>query len=394
MKKQLLINNLINKLSIVALIGAATHASADYSYVNVADTDPSAVTPVGPFVDFMPSSLSGGTVACTGSYSGGAARGIFTGNGGPLSVIAKTGDLGPIGTWTSSSFSLPPAISGGQVVFLGTGSGGQGVFSYNAGVFAIVAKTGDAGPLPVTAWTGFSFGALPAISEGRTTFVGGYSAGVGVFTRDVSVVPPSYTTIATTGGGPAAPVGTFTSFAPGGVAISGSTVAFIAAYNSGAGLGVFKGDGSAAPTPIAKRSDSSGTAIGTFSTFSPPAISGGTVAFGVLGSAGGQGIFKGDGSVPPTPIVTTGIPTLLTGIPTPVFVTFSSFLGSGAGAAISGDAVAFAGKYNSDTVQGIFIWSSSSGTLTPVVRTGDSLFGSTLASGASQFLAGSCKLRA
>ena len=119
--------------------------------------------------------LSGATVAFRGVY--GSQEGIFAGAGGPLTTIAKTGDLTPSGeTFTGV---LDPAISGSTVAFLGTFTGGSGIFMGDGGVLSAVAKTGDATP-GGNLFSGFS---VPAIAFNMLAFQGDYPGGGGIYTK-------------------------------------------------------------------------------------------------------------------------------------------------------------------------------------------------------------------
>ncbi len=119
--------------------------------------------------------LSGATVAFRGVY--GSQEGIFAGAGGPLTTIAKTGDLTPSGeTFTGV---LDPAISGSTVAFLGTFTGGSGIFIGDGGVLSAVAKTGDATP-DGNLFSGFS---VPAIAFNMLAFQGDYPGGGGIYTK-------------------------------------------------------------------------------------------------------------------------------------------------------------------------------------------------------------------
>ena len=199
--------------------------------------------PVGTFINFQDPAMSGSLAAFLGAYSAGS--GIFTGSGGALTTIAKTGDLAPTGTFTNLD---RPALSGSSAAFLGTynGSANKGIFTGGGGALTTIAKTGD--PAPAGTFTNFDW---PAISGSTAAFRGYYPGGSGIFNGSGGAL----TTIAKTGD--AAPIGTFSDFlnAQNGVSLSGSTTVFQADYNGGAGMGIFTGNGGT-PMPVILRGSS------------------------------------------------------------------------------------------------------------------------------------------
>lgn len=221
--------------------------------------------------------ISGNTVAFAAGYqfdSGSgtfASHGIFTGSGGAVTAIKKTGDTAPSGGFTSF---LDPAISGTTVAFQGGyDTNLRGVFSSSGGPMTTIAKSADMVP-PVGALTNFK---APAISGGTVAFEGDYSGGQAIFTGTGGTP----TIIAKTGD--AAPVGTFDPtgfFEP---TIDGTNLAFRARYGGGAGSGIFRWNGTALTT-VVKTGDAAPSA--TFSLFSDPAIAGNNVAF--VGNYGAQ----------------------------------------------------------------------------------------------------------
>lgn len=364
MKRQLLLTS----FSIGVLAWGTCQAPAQYSFVNVADTTMPIAPDGGPFTQFHPPSLSDGSVAFLGLYNGFSSTAFVTDSGGTLRIVAHTGSPGPSGPWQSLAFH--PHISNGQVLFLGVSGGNHFLVTDTAGTVATIAKTYDTGnPGPFGIWSQL-FNAEPAFSAGTAAFVanGNPLAGgaQGIFTR--SGGGPFKTIVL---GGDPAPDGTFSNFGGYGLAVSGSTVAFRGAYvnsDAVAGLGIFKGSGDVARTitTIALKGQVH-PSVGTFDSFSSPAISGDTVAFAALNSSGSaQGIFIGSGGAL-TPIATTSDP--VPGVPG---ATFSSFFDHGV--SISGSTVAFSAIHSSATASGIFV--ASGGTLSKVIRTGEPLFGS------------------
>jgi hypothetical protein len=144
-------------------------------------------------------------------------------------------------------------------------------------------------------------------------------------------------------------------------AISGSKVAFQSAYPGG--NGVFVGSGGPL-TVIAKNGDAAPSG-GTFDVFANSvSISGDVVAFHARTSTGDTGIFAGSGPGPTTKIVMEGEPAPLG--------TFTTFFAP----AISGNQVAFHGRYRDDIGSGgDGIFRGSGGDLTPIAKSGDNVPG-------------------
>jgi uncharacterized protein YjbI with pentapeptide repeats len=118
---------------------------------------------------------SGDTAAFRGMY--GAQEGIFSGQAGfPLTTIAKEGDPTPVGG--AFQTLLDPAISEGNVAFVGTYAGGAGIFMGNGGALSAVIKTGDTTPNgnPISNLS------TPAIGGNVVAFRADYSGGSGIFT--------------------------------------------------------------------------------------------------------------------------------------------------------------------------------------------------------------------
>jgi len=245
-------------------------------------------------------SISNGTTAFRGRYNGLRNNGVFIGSGGPLTTIAKDGDPAPIGTFDRPIYTFSdPVISNGTVAFFGFyNSGGiinnaqEGIFTGSGGPLTTIVKTGDSAPIGT--FQTFKFFGSPAISGDTVTFGAFYSdgsiQGSGVFTHSGGPL----TTIVKTGG--PAPIGTFNGF--GSPAVSGDTVAFSASYRESfvnGGSGIFTGNGGPLTTIIATGDPAP---IGTFRGLFIPAISGDLVTFlatynKIDGSLprGGRGIF-------------------------------------------------------------------------------------------------------
>jgi hypothetical protein len=190
-------------------------------------------TPLAPLVSFdsccdgqqqypFPA-ISGDTVAFRGII-GFDQEGIFTGNGGPLTTIVKTGDTAPTGTFRIFG---EPSISGDTVAFRSKSVRSSGIYSGNGGPLTTIAKYADPAPEGT-----FTFFGDPTISGENVVFTAEYGSDMqGIFTGNGGPL----TTILKTGD--PAPSGTFLHFglsfptssyiSP---AIAGDMIAFDAYY--------------------------------------------------------------------------------------------------------------------------------------------------------------------
>jgi hypothetical protein len=344
--------------------------AADYTFINVADTTKSA--PSGTFDSFaLNVSISGTTVAFQGSYSGG--EGVFVGDGATLTTIAKTGDAAPVGMFRGFT---GPAIDGETVAFSAGYNGGSGVFKTSGATLTTIARTGDVVPS-----TGLSFGSFydinfspPAISGGEVAFVGYYGTipdegpfrvyDTGVFRGNGGAL----TAIAKTGD--PAPGGTFggEGFRPV-VSMSGNTAAFFGGYTDGTGA-IFTGSGGKINRIAFQGQVTPAGVIGAF--YDPPSISGASVAFHaniVNPPPLFDAILVGNGG-PLTSVVKTGDAA-------PAIGTISQAVLP----SFDGNTVAFVGIHdtpNAPSDYGIFV-RSGDGPIEKVIATGESFFGSTLA---------------
>ena len=335
-------------LLIGMLLASAGAEAATYRFTNVADTMTSA--PIATFNSFgagldsmrlytsYPAAISGNTVAFYGAFGG--SHGVFTGSGGPLTVIAKKSDSAPDGTFNQLSeitlsntsvafrgrFALPgqsnafgvfsgdggplttiantgvsapsgiflsvldPSISGGTVAFRGTDNDGNGVFVSNGGQITTLLREGDAGASGI-----FTAFLNVVISESSVAFLAKHSGHSGVFRTSEGMV----TKIAKHAD--ASPHGLLTGFHE--LSASGNRVAFRVIYGNGSKSGIVYGAGEALTTVAVTGSAAS---FGTFIGFNEPAISGTTVAFRGL-YTGGDGIFIGNGG-PLTTVIKSGDP--------------------------------------------------------------------------------------
>jgi hypothetical protein len=329
------VNRLISCCLIaVAFFCCASVRALEYQYIKVADTNTAA--PNGTFEEFSKSVISRGTAPFLGTYFASASSppeyGVFMGSGGPLTVVKRTGDVAPVGTFDSFDF---PTISGTKVGFV--------VFVSDGGPLTTIAKSGD--PAPVLFFLTFRD---TAISGDTVAFVGisTQSLANGVFTGSGGPVTP----IAKSGD--SAPSGNFSGFSH--PAHDGAT-AFAGSYTSG--RGIFRSsDGNL--TTVVETGDPA--PLGTFTGFSHSSISGNDVVF--RGDfPGGHGVFRGDGSIIET-VAKRGDPA-----PSGTFQSLSS-------PSINENAIAFFASFSGG--HGIFVHHND--ILTPVILNGQSLYGSTV----------------
>jgi hypothetical protein len=106
--------------------GALTgvYARIDGTLVKVADKNDTQPGSVKPFTTFSVPVISGQQVAFRGV---GDFSGVYVGDGGPLTVIAQTGDAAPGGS-TFNGFAQHVSTDDGDVAFGGSGSGFIGLF--------------------------------------------------------------------------------------------------------------------------------------------------------------------------------------------------------------------------------------------------------------------------
>jgi hypothetical protein len=249
--------------------------------------------PSGVFRTLYSPAISGETVTFIGRFGepdDPSDEGVFTGTGGALTTIAKTGTPGPVGVLTREFAG--PSISNGSVAFSsGFDNDTRGILVGSGGpLFKIVAE-GDAAP---TGEFGHLWPGLTGISYGLVAFRGNYTNGIGIFTGNGGPL----TTIVKSGD--SAPSGLFRDFSE--PTVSGFTTAFRATFGSRQS-GVFTGKGGPL-TAIARSGDVAPS--GVFGEFGAPSISGNTAAFLAFFERG-SGIFTGSGDSLRT-IIRTGYP--------------------------------------------------------------------------------------
>jgi hypothetical protein len=338
----------LHYIPVLALLLAFTsHASAaEYIFTNIADSTMAA--PVGTLKPLSDPSVRNGVVAFDAQYAGGSMEGIFTGTGGPLTVIVKEGDAAPTGVFSEVGGAF---IGSSGVAFLGRyDNGKEGIFVASGGALNTIAKTGDASPQG-----SFIFLNPPAASGNNVAFLARATGGDGIYVGSGGPL----TTIAKTGD--LLPTGQQVS-SVGGPALSGNAVAFNAGYSGG--NGIFVGNGG----PLTKIIQTGDPApIGTYAGGSSANISGNVVAFttgyGPPGPPNAGGVFIGSGG-PISPVA-------LVGNPAPIG-TFDSVGGSG----FFGNTMLLNATYGGFQYDSLFLNTGASSI--PVIKTGDPLFGSTL----------------
>jgi formylglycine-generating enzyme required for sulfatase activity len=360
--------------SVAAAFSPAPAYAAGYTFTNIADnafgslytafyTDP-AIS--GNHVAFNANSIGGNGIFVHDLTTGGIAYSVLSGTpaGAPggepgyvfQAIIGPSTSDNRLAFWASYCRPGPTGICE-------IGTNGEGIYMD----IEPVAWKGD--PAPSGSFSSFRYPAISGLNVGYIAAFGSNEAGV--FIDDFNIVKT----------GDPAPVGTFTGFygdkQTEGPAISGDTVAFGAWYSDGvfAGEGIFAGRIAEPLTTIAKQGDIAPS--GRFlSDLRQPSISGNSVAFNGSGS-GGSGIYVGSGG-PLTTIVESNDPA-----PEGVF-SHTGFRHP----VIAGETVAFQGFYGPTPLQPTFtgIFTGSGGDVTTVIKTGDPLFGSTIAEGSINYL--------
>jgi hypothetical protein len=236
--------------------------------------------------------ISGETVAFM-SYTGNqSSEGILTGNGGPLTTIAKRWDT-PLGGLPVFGF-IDLSFDGDTVAFTSTR---PGIFGSTNGNIALLAAPGDPAPLGI-----FTSMYSPKLSGNTLAFMGAsksnYEYVDGIFTKtngQVATIVKLWDP---------APSGVFEYFTH--LSLSRNRVAFLGQFEDG--NGIFTGNGGPLTT-IVKRGDPA--PVGKFGEVVRPVICGNSVVF--LGfyadefDQGGHGIFTGSGG-PLTSVIGFGDP--------------------------------------------------------------------------------------
>jgi hypothetical protein len=178
--------------------------------------------------------LDGSTSTFPARLQGGGAT-IFRGGSGGLTPIVSSGDPAPVGTFNSaSSFGRGAAVSGNNVAFnqlFGPPLLSVGIFIGEGGALTTVAKTGDMGPNgPINNID------LPLISGSIVVFPAA-SGSVRMLLKGNDGPLTAITKV-----GDPAPNGTITDFAQGGIANNGNDILYRATW-AGGGSGVFLNSG-------------------------------------------------------------------------------------------------------------------------------------------------------
>ncbi len=364
------------------LISQPTIVCGDYSFINVADTNTPA--PIGNFTNFRPGpaiSLNASTFVA--NYGG--RNGIFMGNGGAITKISEIGDTAPFGTF--SNFGVPTA-SLGAVSFSATYStysngyvAARGVFSGNGGSLSTIAKAGD--PAPMGKFINFgptaTYAAAPAgLDPNTVVFIGtydsaptpaGWASGIFIWTGGAPIAVVKY--------GDTGPSGTlFGSFAAPALTwvyqdccTPVPSIAFTSSPSSST-EGIYTITNGVLKTIATK------TSIPAHD-FGDPVALGNSVAFRINKDVTPF-------ALPPQAIWSNYSGTMdrivLAGDAAPVS-TFTKF----GDPTITDKGIAFEGTYANGTANGIFarLGDAGSGYLGPVesiIKTGDNLFGSSVAS--------------
>jgi len=308
--------------------------AAAYVFTNIAD-DSSAFFPgFG-----TPSVNASGTVAFYGVRA--ADVGIFKGSGGAVTPVVTDAGVGGF-----ADFGSRPAINAAGVVAFEAelDNGNSGIYKGSGGAATLIAS--DAGPFN-------AFGA-PAINASGT--VAFYSAfdDPAVPTEQISAGTGGAVTAIDADNGPRGSYGT-SLIKTASINISG-TVAFRASIDAG-GSGIFTGNGGTV-LAIAQTSGAG------FSSFDNPSINdSGIAAFRAESSSGTtNGIFKGSGGAT-TPVAVSGAN---------VFSNFNDLVSINTQGSVAFGAFLFAGP------RALYV--DVNGAREEVIRTGDTLFGSTITS--------------
>ncbi|MEX2317128.1 MAG: hypothetical protein WD669_08250 [Pirellulales bacterium] len=207
----------LNIAVLLMVIGMTAESEcADYSFISVADWG----TTGHPSYYGEPS-IYGDSVAFFGRTNRPA---IYIGNGGPLTTIVTVGDPAPFGT--IERISERPAIYENGVVFSahnGNRGAQQGIFFGNGGPITQILMSGDIGPLGAFIELG-----VIAAGESGITFLANASEGRGIFRYDAG----QFTTIVKNGD--SVPSGVLSSITP--FAASGNNVVFLASAGGDPGL--------------------------------------------------------------------------------------------------------------------------------------------------------------
>jgi hypothetical protein len=311
--------------------------------------------------DFMTyPQASAGTVAFSGAGKGQPSN-LYQTVGGQLRLALAVGTPIPSTGGFFTEFGMPvPAQS--ALAFIGLGSHRtSGIYVKSGEVLTRIADTST--PVPGGAGSFSQFAALDFDPSGAITFVAADAMGaLGVYLasfpqqQPIRMLANAQTPIP--GGG-----GNFDYFSD--PSVAAGSVAFFASRTGHppAGVGIYVSSGGALRPAATTKTPVPGAA-GTFYGFGSPSISGGTVVFHAIGTAGSDGIYAQTG---------TGPVSVVADLNTPVpgaAGTFQAFFNDDP--SIDGDTVAFCAGY-SQTQYGLF--ARVKGKIVRVVTTEDTING-------------------
>ena len=169
-----------------------------------------------------------------------------------------------------TSFGTQPSINGNNIAFMGSYSGGQGIYTAMLGATGATKIVDFADTAPGRGnFTGFDLGTAVTISGNNVAFVGQYNGGAGVYTG--SVASQGASKIVDTGD-TAPGHGNFITFFGGPPSVSGNAVAFGGSYTGG--TGIYTGSiGVAGATKIVESGDTA-PGRGPFTSVVAPALPG------------------------------------------------------------------------------------------------------------------------
>jgi hypothetical protein len=239
-------------------------AAADFYSITAIATTRDGFSSFGAF----PAINASGTVAFQATRSDGSI-GVFTGKGGVVTTVARTGDANGFG-----SFGDPSLNDAGTVAFLAGFAQGTGLFTASGGSVHLIVGNDLSSPLS-------GLGDPVLNNAGPLAFVGDVRGSAGPHQVLKGKAPP-FVDVADNGG----PIDGFVN---NGVAINASgAVAFYARFK-GPGSAVYVGSGG----PLTTIADT--TSLFDGFEESPTLNDAGTVAFVADLKAGGQGVYTGKG---------------------------------------------------------------------------------------------------
>ena len=280
------------------------------SLLTIASTSQMAQGLSGNFVNFSAPLLNeNGTVAFSAGSTGGTATGIYTGSGGAVTMIAKTGQSAlPLGG-NISAFSSNMALSdSGSVAFYGATTGattsGFGDFVGSGGALTALATTLQTAPGTNAAFGFLSISPVLNNTGGAAFMEQNVSAGTaGIYTTFGNTL----TTVATTLQAAPEIGGNFASFGSSTAINDNGTVAFSGSNGlifSSSSRGIFARVGGVL-TVIASTTRLAPGLSGNFLKFTEPTLgNSGIVAFRGETATGTQGIYTGTGGALQTIAVT------------------------------------------------------------------------------------------